>query len=237
MGALEKTGFADLCFNQRLPKFAAQIAKAYSHRVTSAEAVPDAVTVYHDVLTKQPDYSVAIVMVGYLTNLKNLLQSPGGADLVGNKVTRWICMGGTFIGYPPKDDLKLRNVNFQRDTASALFVIHHSPDEVVFAGREVCSVPSGLQIGAQFAATPADNPVRRAYEHYFGGKAKNRQVADHLTILYSVRGLTSCWDLPESGRMNLQENMTIKMAARHQWKTAPSIEEVAQRPPCRGCAG
>lgn len=190
-------------------KFAAKIAKEFPHRVCSAEAIPDAVTVYREILANQPDHSVVIVTVGYLTNLRNLLQTHGGADLVRSKVTRWICMGGNFIGKPPKDDLQLGNVNFQRDAASAHFVIHHWPGDVVFAGREVCSVPSGLQIGASLAKTPADNPVRRAYEHYFGGTAKNRHVADLATVLYAVRGLSDCWDLSEPGRMELKEDMTF----------------------------
>lgn len=190
-------------------KFAAQIAKEFQHRVTSAEAVSDAVTVYREILAKQPDHSVVIVTVGYLTNLKNLLQTPGGADLVRSKVARWICMGGNFIGKPPKDDLKLGNVNFQRDAASAHFVIHHWPGEVVFAGREVCSVPSGLQIGESLATTPTDNPVRRAYEHYFGGTTKNRHVADLATVLHAVRGLSDCWDISAPGRMDLREDMAF----------------------------
>lgn len=190
-------------------KFATKIATEFPHRVRSMDAVPTAVEVYRDVLAKQPDRSVVVVTVGYLTNLKDLLQSPGGMDLVRGKVRRWVCMGGNFIGRPPRDDLKLGNVNFQRDAASAHFVIHHWPGEVVFAGREVCSVPSGLQIGAHLAMSPADNPVRRAYEHYFGGTAKNRHVADLATILYAVRGLSDCWNISDPGRMDLREDMTF----------------------------
>lgn len=194
-------------------KFASKIAKEFPHRVTAAEVVPDAVTVYRDVLEKQADRSVVIITVGYLTNLKNLLQlpasdgHPSGLDLINAKVSKWVCMGGNFVGNPPKDDLKLGNVNFQRDAKSAYEVIHHWPGEIVFAGREVCSVPSGLQIGESLTSTPADNPVRRAYEHYFGGKAKNRHVADLATVLYAIRGLTDCWDISSPGRMNLQPDM------------------------------
>ena len=196
-------------------KFAAHIAKEFPHHVNSANDVPDATLVYREVLEKQADHSVVIVTVGYLTNLKNLLQLPAqdghesGLVLIQRKVVKWVCMGGNFIGSPPKDDLKLGNVNFQRDATSAFYVIHHWPGEIVFAGREVCSVPSGLAIGQDLASTPADNPVRRAYEHYFGGVARNRHVADLATVLYAVRGLTDCWDLSAPGRMELKENMTF----------------------------
>jgi hypothetical protein len=200
-------------------KFVSKIAAEFPHRVQSVGLVRDAAQVYRDVLEKQPDSSVVIVTVGYLTNLKNLLQLPSegarlsGLDLIKAKVKRWVCMGGNFIGDPPKDDLKLGNVNFQRDAASAHYVIHHWPGEIVFAGREVCSVPSGLSIGADLATTPVGNPVRRAYEHYFGGTAKSRHVADLATVLYAVRGLTDCWEISAPGRMELHEDMTFEWKA------------------------
>ncbi len=196
-------------------KFASQIATEFPHRVKSAKDVPDATLTYLETLEKAADHSVVIVTVGYLTNLNNLLQRPAqdngasGLDLIRRKVIRWVCMGGNFIGSPPKDDLKLGNVNFQRDAASAHYVIHHWPGEIIFAGREVCSVPSGLAIGQDLSFTPENNPVRRAYELYFGGKAKNRHVADLATILYAVHGLTDCWNISAPGHMELKEDMTF----------------------------
>jgi inosine-uridine nucleoside N-ribohydrolase len=60
------------------------------------------------ILARQPDQSVTVVTVGYLTNLKNLLQlpaddtHPSGFDLIKAKVKTWVCMGGNFVGTPPK---------------------------------------------------------------------------------------------------------------------------------------
>ena len=190
-------------------KFTGRIAREFPHRPVSGGDFPDAVDVYREILTKQPDGSVVLVTVGYLTNVSRFLRSPGGAELARAKVAKWICMGGNFIGDPPMDDLALGNVNFQRDAASAHHAIHHWPGEIVFAGREVCSVPSGLAIGAALTNTPEDNPVRRAYEHYFGGTARDRHVADLATVLYAVRGSADCWDLSAPGRMDLHEDMTF----------------------------
>jgi len=190
-------------------KFTGRIAREFPHRPVSDADFPDAVDIYREILTQQPDRSVVLVTVGYLTNVSRFLQSPGGTELARAKVAKWICMGGNFIGDPPMDDLALGNVNFQRDAASAHHAIHHWPGEIVFAGREVCSVPSGLAIGAALTNTPEDNPVRRAYEHYFGGTARDRHVADLATVLYAVRGLTDCWDLSDPGRMDLREDMTF----------------------------
>ena len=190
-------------------KFTGRIAREFPHRPVSDADFPDAVDIYREILTQQPDRSVVLVTVGYLTNVSRFLQSPGGTELARAKVAKWICMGGNFIGDPPKDDLTLGNVNFQRDAASARHAIHHWPGEIVFAGREVCSVPSGLAIGAALTNTPEDNPVRRAYEHYFGGTARDRHVADLATVLYAVRGSADCWDLSAPGRMDLGKDVTF----------------------------
>jgi inosine-uridine nucleoside N-ribohydrolase len=200
----------------RSSKYTRKIAEEFPHDVKSNDDAADAVQLYRDVLEKQPDGSVVIVTVGYLTNIKNLLQAPAkdgrpsGMDLCRTKVKRWVCMGGNFIGSPPKDDLKLGNVNFVHDAEATKYSIDHWPGEVVFAGREVCSVPSGLTIGESLANTPADNPVRRAYEHYFNGKAKSRHVADIVAVFYAVRGLSDLWDIETTGWMDLNPDITFE---------------------------
>jgi len=196
-------------------KFAGPVAKEFRERAKIAAEIPDAVAVYRDVLERQPDGSVVIVTLGYLTNLKNLLKQPATADhisgreLVRKKVAKLVCLGGNFVGHPPRDDLKLGNVNFQRDADSALHVIQQWPGRIDFVGREIGSVPSGLELGKSLAKAPHDNPVRRAYEHYFGGKVQNRHVADLTAILYAVRGLGDYWDIEKRGSMDLQPDMTF----------------------------
>jgi len=200
-------------------RFAKQIAEEFPHPIKSANDAPDALPLYRALLEKQPDGSVVIVTVGYLRNLKNLLESPGGPELVKRKVKTYVCMGGNFIGSPAHDDLKLGNVNFQRDPQSARFVVQNWPTPLVFAGREVCSVPSGLTCGTSLARTPANNPVRRAYEHYFGGTLKNRHVADLVSVLYAVRGLRDYWDIHRGGHMDLQPDMKFT------WRDTPDRQQ------------
>ncbi len=199
-------------------RYAGKIAEEFSQPLKFNADAPDATLLYRDILEKQPDGSVVVVTVGYLTNLRHLLELPAdddhlsGKELVRRKVKTYVCMGGNFVGTPPQDDLKLGNVNFQRDAESALYVVRDWPGPIVFVGREIGSVPSGLSLGASLAKTPADNPVRRAYEHYFGGPAKNRHVADLVTVLYAVRGLRDYWDIQTRGYMDLRPDMTF------QWK-------------------
>ena len=64
----------------------------YPHAINNNNDVPDAVALYRRILSIQPDNSVTIISVGFLTNLKNLLQSKGdmftpltGEQLVNKK--------------------------------------------------------------------------------------------------------------------------------------------------------
>jgi inosine-uridine nucleoside N-ribohydrolase len=67
-------------------KYAQPLAERFPHKAGPAEKVPAAVAVYRQILESQPDASVVIVTVGYLTKIAELLRSPGGVDLVRRKV-------------------------------------------------------------------------------------------------------------------------------------------------------
>ncbi|HSJ02574.1 MAG: family 16 glycoside hydrolase [Verrucomicrobium sp.] len=209
----------------RESKYTQGVAERFPHTLKTTADAADAAQLYREVLEKQPDQSVVIATVGYLTNVANLLREPAaggklsGRDLVKQKVKQWVCMGGNFIGSPATDDVKLGNVNFTYDAPATLFAVQNWPGEIIFAGREVCSVPSGVAIGASLAKTPADNPVRVAYELYFGGKAKDRHVADLATVLYAVRGKGDLWDVESQGHMDLKPDMTFE------WKSEPDAQQ------------
>jgi hypothetical protein len=200
---------------QKASKYAAQIAAAFPHDLRSGDDAPDAREVYRRVLSAEPDGCVTLVTVGYLTNVADLLKDPAGpgrlsgVDLVRAKVARWVCMGGNFVGRPAKDDLKLGNNNFTYDKAASLYAVRNWPVDLVFVGREIGSVPSGLKAGARLKELPATSPIRRGYELYFGGQAKDRHVADQTTVLYAVRGLRDYWAMEPLGRMDLQPDMTF----------------------------
>ncbi|WP_009960827.1 family 16 glycoside hydrolase [Verrucomicrobium spinosum] len=195
------------------------VAERFPHDVKSSDAAPDALQVYRQILEAQPDQSVVLVTVGYLTNVANLLKAPAqdgkpsGLDLVKQKVRTWVCMGGNFIGTPARDDLKLGNVNFTYDAPATLYAIQNWPGDLVFAGREVCSVPSGVAVGECLRDVPADHPVRVAYELYFGGELKNRHVADLASVLHAVRGRGEFWDIQDQGHMALKPDMTFTWEA------------------------
>ena len=200
----------------RESKYTRLVADKFPHALRQSEDAEDAVELYCRVLDQAEDNSVVILTVGYLSNLSALLKQsakgnrPSGMELVRRKVRQWACMGGNFLGTPARDDLKLGNTNFVVDKEATYYVIKHWPARVMFVGREIGSVPSGLKAGARLVETPENNPVRFAYELYFGGKAKDRHVADPTTVLYAVRGLGDYWDAHTTGSMDLQPDMTFE---------------------------
>lgn len=97
---------------------------------------PSATEVYRKVLASQPDGSVVIVTVGFLSNLETLLKSGpdqiselSGKALVAKKVKKWAAMAG---GFPEGNEF---NVN-QHSKASE-YVIKNWPTPILFSGFEI----------------------------------------------------------------------------------------------------
>jgi inosine-uridine nucleoside N-ribohydrolase len=116
------------------PSYTTEIARRFPHKYASGKDYPDAVTLYRQVLAKQPDYSVVVVAIGPLRNLANLLKSTpddasrlNGQDLVARKVKFLHVMGGK---YPPFASKKEGEWNFVQDPASAAFVCSNWPTPV-----------------------------------------------------------------------------------------------------------
>jgi len=111
------------------------IAK-YPHRIKANDDVPDAVQLYRQVLSKQPDHSVTIVTIGFLTNVSNLLLSKAdkyssldGKALVKKKVKQLVCMAGRF---PSGSEF---NVN--QDALASQNVFSNWPTNILFSGFEI----------------------------------------------------------------------------------------------------
>ncbi len=112
------------------------IVNKYPHSINSNKDVPDAVALYRRILSIQPDNSVTIITVGFLTNLKNLLQSKPdmfssltGEQLIKQKVKQLVSMGGRF---PSGSEF-----NINRDFPSSKFVYENWPTPVLFSGFEI----------------------------------------------------------------------------------------------------
>ena len=161
-------------------KYTRQIAVEYHPDQDQKTDRADAVTLYRRLLSTQPDNSVTIISVGYLSNLSNLLNSQpdsiselNGIDLVRKKVRQLVSMGGK---YPSG-----REWNFYHDTKSTADVISRWPAPILFVGYE-----SGVSVltGSGLNQIAQPNPVSRAYELYNG--LTDRPSWDQLTVLFGV---------------------------------------------------
>jgi purine nucleosidase len=158
---------------------------------------PDAVALYRRILYKQPDHTVTLVTIGYLTNLANLLQSKAdeisplsGVELVRQKVQRLVCMGGE---YPSG-----REWNFYQDSVAAASVVKHWPTPIVFSGFEI---GKDVLTGAGLQEVAQPNPVRRSYELYNGliDRPSWDQMAVYSAVMTANGQQTKLWS-KNSGR-------------------------------------
>lgn len=108
----------------------------YPHSIKSNADVQDALQLYRKILSLQPDNSVTIITVGFLTNLANLLASQpdsisplNGSQLVKNKVRMLVSMAGRF---PSGSEF-----NLAQDARSSNKVLSDWPSPILFSGFEI----------------------------------------------------------------------------------------------------
>ena len=140
--------------------WADSIVARYPQSIKSTSEVADAVDIYRKILSAQPDKSVTIVTVGFLTNLNNLLNSKAdnispltGKELVTKKVKRLVSMAGKF----PEG----REFNVFMDSTASKYVYENWPGEVIFTGFEIGSeIHTGLKI---VNSDIKDSPVKDVF--------------------------------------------------------------------------
>jgi inosine-uridine nucleoside N-ribohydrolase len=112
------------------------IQAKYPHRINRNDETRNVIDVYRSVLAAQPDTSVTIITVGFLTNIAELLKSKAdhyspltGMDLVKKKVKKLISMAGKF----PSG----KEFNVAEDAASAMYAFDNFPRPVILSGFEI----------------------------------------------------------------------------------------------------
>lgn len=179
------------------------ITARYPHRIRSNKDVPDAVALYRQILAKQPDHSVTIITVGFLTNLANLLDSKpdkfstlGGKALVGQKVKKLVSMAGKF----PSG----REYNVFRDTPSSKKVFANWPTPMLMSGFEIGEkIHSGLPLTQNKAIQ--HSPVKDVFRIALPKAAEDkngRMSWDQTAVLVGVRGYAPYYTV-KSGRLTL----------------------------------
>ncbi|GAB3926552.1 nucleoside hydrolase [Larkinella terrae] len=176
-------------------KWPEMLVATYPHKIQSSNDAPDAVTTYRRILAKQPNGSVTIVTVGFLSNMANLLDSKpdqysklDGKALVKQKVKELVSMAGAF----PKG----REFNVYKDSVASEKAFANWPTPVIFSGFEI-----GKQIktGPRLVANQAlKSPVKDVFALCMP-KAKQdndgRMSWDQTAVLVAIRGVEPYYGL------------------------------------------
>ncbi|MCF2495242.1 nucleoside hydrolase [Dyadobacter chenhuakuii] len=170
-------------------KWPEMLVEKYPHKIKNTADAEDAVTVYRKILAKQPDQSVTIVTIGFLTNLANLLDSKpdahsplSGLGLVKKKVSGLVSMAGKFPAG--------REYNVYADSLASQKVFTEWPTEIIFSGFEIGQeIRTGVHV---IANERLKGPVKDAYQMAMSKSkedANGRQSWDQTAVLVGVRGV------------------------------------------------
>jgi pyrimidine-specific ribonucleoside hydrolase len=174
--------------------WADSIIAKYPHRINTTAETPDAVSTYRKLLSSQPDKSVTIVTVGFLTNMSNLLDSKPdafssltGKELVTKKVKRLVSMAGRF----PEG----REFNIFIDSKASKHTYENWPGEVIFTGFEI-----GWEIrtGLRLMQSPVQNsPVKDVFRISIPLSEEDkmgRMSWDETAVLIGIYGTEGFFD-------------------------------------------
>ena len=164
----------------------------YPHDLRRNEDARDAVELMHELLAAQPDRSVTIVSVGIASNLANLLQSPGGVELVKAKVRTLSIMAGAFA-FCNGSNYHLE-ANVINGIGSMQTVAERWPEEVpiVWSGYEIGeALPYPRQSIARDFGYRTPHLVREAYLLH-SGPAHDRPCWDQSSVLQAVFADRGC---------------------------------------------
>ena len=169
-------------------KWPQMLLEKYPHTITSTSEVQDAVALYRKILAHQPDHSVTIASIGFLTNLSNLLNSRpdqysdlSGPDLIKRKVSKLVSMAGWF----PKG----REYNLFTDSVASANVFNHWPTMVIFSGFEIGKeIKTGLGLMNDVSL---HGPVKDVFAFCIPKAREDsagRMSWDETTVLAAIRG-------------------------------------------------
>ncbi len=191
-----------------LPTHTDQNGNLMFHRsVADYSQLPDGWQLYRRLLAAQPDHSVSIVSIGFVTCLAQLLQSEAdsysslsGVELVRRKVKCLYVMGGVF------GDAVEPDFNFSQGITFAQTFFDLWPQEVdmVFSpmevGQEVEYTPE--QVIADIDWTDA-HPIKQVYMTY--NCNTGQKMWDPMVVIQAVEG-DSLFALSPRGTVQFTDN-------------------------------
>lgn len=178
----------------------------YPRTLKSGADAGEATALLRKTLAAQPDGSVVIVSVGFMTNLARLLDSGAdnasslsGMELVKRKVRLYVMMAGAFEPNAGKE------YNVFMDADSARKVFSKWPTPVVASGfeigREILYPSESIEKDFGYVA---DHPIAEAYRAYMK-MPYDRPTWDLTAVLYAVRPDRDYFGLSAKGRITLDD--------------------------------
>ncbi|MCL5019913.1 MAG: nucleoside hydrolase [Patescibacteria group bacterium] len=196
----------------------------YPRNITSGAEVPEAIRLLRKILVSQPDNSVVIVSVGFLTNMARLVDSPSdeisplkGIDLIKKKAPLYVMMAGAF-SQPRKPEY-----NVYIDSSASQKVFDTWPTRIVASGYEVGDVIRypAYSIEHDFRYV-SNHPIPDSYRLYMK-MPYDRQCWDLTAVLYAIRPEYGYFSLSYPGKISLNEKNITEFAeseaGRHRYLT------------------
>ncbi len=163
------------------------LALHYPHAIRSNDQAQDARLLYRKILASQPDTSVVIVTVGFLTNLNDLLLSQAdaisplnGKELVQKKVNRLVSMAGKF-----PEGLEF---NVKEDSTASRYVFGNWPTKILLSGFEI---GEKIITGKNLIQSNLKSPAKMAYSIALScsqSDKNGRMSWDQSAVLAAVQG-------------------------------------------------
>ena len=181
----------------------------YTHKIKSNAEAADVVTLYRKILSKQPDHSVTIITVGFLTNVSNLLLSNpdeysdmDGSTLVAKKVKQLVSMAGKFPGNDGFTEF-----NLMKDIPASKNVFENWPTEIIYSGFEIgAKIKTGLPLVQNNKIN--NSPVKDVFRICLPmAKEDNngRMSWDETAVLVAVKGALP-WFKLVAGKITVNDN-------------------------------
>jgi hypothetical protein len=173
----------------------------YPHKIKANADAWNAVKLYRKLLAAQPDHSVIIATVGFLTNISDLLNSPAdqysklnGKALIQKKVKLLVSMAGKFpSGY---------EFNVDKDIAASNNVFQNIGIPVIYSGFEIGEkIKTGLPLINNTAIK--NSPVKDVFRIAIPlskDDAAGRMSWDETAVLIAIKGYSNYYDL-HKGKM------------------------------------
>lgn len=197
----------DMAAQQRESKYLKLADSAeYPHDLRSNDDARDAVDLIRELLSAEPDGSVTIISVGIASNLANLLKSPGGIDLVKQKVKLLSIMAGAFA-FANQTNYHLE-ANVINGIGYMQTVADQWPEEVpiVWSGFEIGEAlpfPRGV-INRDLDYRP-HHLVKEAYLLH-SGPEHDRPCWDQSSVLHAVHPGRAYFGLSQPGRVSVLDD-------------------------------